>query len=121
MAKDTCDVYCYDPEKVTRLKKHMDKEIIRGTSLIFKVLGDETRLKAAYALSKEEELCVCDVANILGSSVATASHHLRILKKHGLVKYRKEGKLAFYRLDDHHVQELIEVASEHMKEGKINE
>ncbi|MNW68600.1 Cadmium resistance transcriptional regulatory protein CadC [compost metagenome] len=83
---------------------------------MFKVLADETRMKIAYALCEEDELCVCDVANIIGSTMATASHHLRSLKQLGLAKYRKEGKLVFYSLEDDHVRELIRLASTHSKE-----
>ncbi len=83
---------------------------------IFKALSDDTRIKIAYALSIESELCVCDVANIIGSSNATASHHLRLLRNLGLAKYRKEGKLVYYSLDDAHVKQLIKVAFEHQKE-----
>lgn len=119
--KDTCDVYCFDEHKVASLKSHINKENIEGTSMIFKVLADPTRLKIAYALTIEKELCVCDVANVIGSSTATASHHLRTLKKQGLAQFRKEGKLAFYHLDDHHVKELIKIAFEHRNEGKAYE
>ena len=78
------------------------------------------RAKISYALCQDEELCVCDVANIIGSTVATASHHLRTLHKQGLVKYRKEGKLAFYSLDDDHVKQLIIIALAHKKEVKVD-
>lgn len=87
---------------------------------MFKVLADETRMKIAYALCQEDEMCVCDVANIIGSSLATASHHLRTLKQLGLAKYRKEGKLVFYSLEDEHVRELVQIASAHSKEVVIN-
>lgn len=79
-------------------------------------MADDTRMKIAYALCVEQELCVCDVANIIGSSVATASHHLRLLRNMGLAKYRKEGKLVFYSLDDDHVKQLILLAMVHSKE-----
>ena len=62
------------------------------------------RVKIAYVLSLEGELCVCDVANIIESSTATASHHLRLLKNLGIAKYRKEGKVVYYSLDDEHVK-----------------
>ncbi|ALS22859.1 ArsR family transcriptional regulator [Paenibacillus naphthalenovorans] len=83
---------------------------------MFKALADETRMKVAFALCQEDELCVCDVANIIGSTLATASHHLRTLKKMNLVKYRKEGKLVFYSMDDDHVRQLIKLASAHRQE-----
>ncbi|WP_336867358.1 metalloregulator ArsR/SmtB family transcription factor, partial [Peribacillus frigoritolerans] len=71
---------------------------------IFKALSDDTRIKIAYSLSLEDELCVCDVANIVGATTATTSHHLRLLKNLGLANYRKEGKLVYYSLDDEHVK-----------------
>ena len=83
---------------------------------IFKALSDDTRIKIAYVLSLEDELCVCDVANIVGATTATTSHHLRLLKNLGLAKYRKEGKLVYYSLDDDYVKQLIKVAFAHQKE-----
>ncbi len=119
-SKDTCDIYCYDEAKVKRLQDEIQKEDLTSVSRLFKALADENRTKIAYALCQNEELCVCDLANIIGSTVATASHHLRTLHKQGLVKYRKEGKLAFYSLDDEHVKQLIVIALAHTKEVKIN-
>ncbi len=114
--KDTCEIYCYDESKVQRVQTLLDKQDIQGMAKMFKVLADETRMKIAYALCQEDELCVCDVANIIGSSMATASHHLRTLKQLGLAKYRKEGKLVFYSLEDEHVHQLVQLASIHSKE-----
>src|SRR5699024_11709413 len=68
------------------------------------------------ALYKGEELCVCDIANIIGVTVANASHHLRTLHKQGVEKFRKEGKLSFYSLDDEHVEQLFVIGLTHMKE-----
>ena len=118
---DTCEIYCYDEEKVKRIRGELEKEDISSVSILFKVLADENRAKISYALCQDEELCVCDVANIIGSTVATASHHLRTLKKQGIVKYRKEGKLAFYSLDDEHIKQLIVMALAHKKEVKVND
>ena len=118
--KDTCDIYCYDEAKVNRIQGKMQKEDLSSVALIFKALADENRAKISYALCQDEELCVCDVANIIGSTVATASHHLRTLHKQGIVKYRKEGKLAFYSLDDEHIKQLMIIALAHKKEVKVN-
>ncbi|PLS04844.1 ArsR/SmtB family transcription factor [Neobacillus cucumis] len=115
---DVCEVTCVDNEKVKRVKESVSNQNTMAVSQIFKALSDETRIKIAYALSTEEELCVCDVANIVGSTTATASHHLRLLRNLGLAKYRKEGKLVFYSLDDDHVKQLIQIAFEHQKEVK---
>ncbi|WP_079529636.1 ArsR/SmtB family transcription factor [Halobacillus hunanensis] len=113
--KDTCDTFCFDEQKVERLQPQIDE--VEGVELIFKALSDATRLKIAYALTLDEELCVCDVANIIGSTTATASHHLRLLRNMRLAKYRKEGKLVFYSLADEHVHQLVSIAMIHSKEG----
>jgi ArsR family transcriptional regulator, lead/cadmium/zinc/bismuth-responsive transcriptional repressor len=118
---DLCEVPCVDEDKVKRVKESVSKQNTLSVSQIFKALSDDTRIKIAYALSEEDELCVCDVANIVGSSTATASHHLRLLRNLGLAKYRKEGKLVFYSLDDDHVRQLIQIAFTHQKEVKHNE
>jgi DNA-binding transcriptional ArsR family regulator len=120
VSQDQCDIFCYDEEKVTRLKKMMITDDIQEVVKIFKSLADDTRMKIAYILCQEKELCVCDVANIIGSTVATASHHLRLLRNMGLAKYRKEGKLVFYSLDDDHVKQLILNAYTHGKEKKAH-
>lgn len=114
--KDTCDIYCYDEAKVKRIQGEMQKEDISSVSQLFKALADENRAKISYALCQADELCVCDVANIIGATVATTSHHLRTLHKQGIVKYRKEGKLAFYSLDDEHIRQLMVIALTHRKE-----
>ncbi|WP_226577983.1 ArsR/SmtB family transcription factor [Halobacillus litoralis] len=112
--KHTCDTFCYDEELVERMQPKMEQ--IEGVELIFKALSDATRMKIAYALTLEKELCVCDVANIIGSTTATASHHLRLLRNMKLAKYRKEGKLVFYSLADDHVHQLVSIALLHSKE-----
>lgn len=115
---DTCEIYCYDEEKVNRIQGELEKEDLSSVAQLFKALADENRAKISYALCQDGELCVCDIANIIGSSIATASHHLRTLHKQGIVKYRKEGKLAFYSLDDEHIRQLIVIALAHKKEVK---
>ncbi|HBZ83011.1 MULTISPECIES: ArsR/SmtB family transcription factor [Brevibacillus] len=115
---DICEIQCYDEEKVSRLKPHAGESL--GVAKIFKALADDTRAKIIHILSMEDELCVCDVAAIIGSSIANTSHHLRLLRNMGLAKYRKEGKLVFYSLDDDHVRHLILAGVEHAKEQKAN-
>lgn len=111
--KETCEIFSFDAEKVERLKAEVAGT--EGLALLFKALADETRVKIALALTKEE-LCVCDVAHLTGTSVATASHHLRLLRNMGLAKYRKEGKMVFYTLDDEHVATILHQALTHFKE-----
>ncbi|MDF2855344.1 MAG: ArsR family transcriptional regulator [Neobacillus sp.] len=114
--RDICEITCVDDEKTVRVQPLIEKANIFDVTKLFKALSDETRMKIAYALTLEEELCVCDVATIVGATTATASHHLRHLKSLGLAKYRKEGKLAYYSLDDDHVKQLIHIAFEHQEE-----
>ncbi|MGF9711871.1 transcriptional regulator [Paenibacillus sp. JMULE4] len=114
--QDTCEIFCYDEHKVNRVKEKLSKNDFQDMAQIFKVLADHTRLKVAYALCDEDELCVCDVANIIGSTMATASHHLRLLRNMGIAKYRKEGKLVFYSLEDEQLKQMIRLAIEHQKE-----
>ncbi|KAF0821756.1 metalloregulator ArsR/SmtB family transcription factor [Cytobacillus firmus] len=118
--KDTCEIYCFDEDKVNRIQGELVKEDLSGAAQLFKALADENRAKISYALTRDEELCVCDIANIIGATVATASHHLRTLHKQGIVKFRKEGKLAFYSLDDDHIRQLMMIALEHRNEVKAN-
>lgn len=116
LQNDACEVTCIDEEKVKRGKKELLKQNPLEVAKVFKALSDDTRIKIAYTLSLEDELCVCDVANIVGATTATTSHHLRLLKNLGLAKYRKEGKLVYYSLDDDYVMKLIQVAFAHHKE-----
>ena len=117
---DTCEIYCYDEEKVNRIQGDLQKVDISSVAKMLKAIADENRAKITYALCQEEELCVCDIANIIGITVANASHHLRTLHKQGLVKFRKEGKLAFYSLDDEHVKQIMMIALAHKSEVKTN-
>lgn len=117
---DTCEIYCYDEEKVNRIQGDLQTVDISSVAKMLKAIADENRAKITYALCQEEELCVCDIANIIGITVANASHHLRTLHKQGLVKFRKEGKLAFYSLDDEHVKQIMMIALAHKSEGKTN-
>jgi ArsR family transcriptional regulator, lead/cadmium/zinc/bismuth-responsive transcriptional repressor len=119
--RDVCEVTCVDSEKTARVQQQLNKVNISDVTKIFKALSDETRMKIAYALTLEKELCVCDVANIVGATTATASHHLRNLKSLGLAKYRKEGKLVYYSLDDEHVNQLIQIAFAHQEEVAVRE
>ncbi|MDQ0242656.1 DNA-binding transcriptional ArsR family regulator [Bacillus fengqiuensis] len=116
MAKDSCDIYCFNEEKVNSIKSSIDIDEIQRVTKMLKALADETRMKIVFALYRGGELCVCDAANIVGATVATTSHHLRLLHNMGIAKYRKEGKLAFYSLDDEHIEQLIELIFVHQKE-----
>ena len=118
--KDTCEVYCYDEEKVNRIQGNLQTVDISSVAQMLKAIADKNRVKITYALCQDDELCVCDIANIIGVTVANASHHLRTLHKQGIVKFRKEGKLAFYSLDDEHIRQIMMIALAFKKEVKIN-
>lgn len=81
----------------------------------FKALGDPTRLRIAHALSREE-LCVCDLAAVVGASPSVTSHSLRALRQLRLVRYRREGKVAYYCLDDAHIASLLAEGFRHVEE-----
>lgn len=82
----------------------------------FKVLGDPTRVRIAWALSREE-LCVCDLAALLGMSQSAVSHSLRALRDLRLVRHRKEGRIAYYALDDEHIASLLHQGLQHVEEA----
>jgi len=111
--------FYYDKDKVDQIKPLMGD--VKDVELIFKALADPTRLKIAYALTLTEELCVNDVAHIIDSTTATASHHLRLLRNMKLAKYRKQGKVVFYSLDDDHVRQLVYIAMIHAREEDKHE
>lgn len=105
-----------DFQKVEKIKKMLPKDdLIFEMAEIFKVFGDSTRMKIISALL-EDELCVGDIAIITNSTPSAISHQLRVLKQAKLVKYRKEGKIVYYSLDDEHVKEIYEKGREHIEE-----
>ncbi len=113
---DVCEIQTVDEAKVNRLRPKMSET--EGVAPLFKALADDTRAKIIYALALEGELCVCDVAATINSSIANTSHHLRLLRNMGLARHRKDGKLVYYALDDDHVRHLIMCGIEHASELK---
>lgn len=108
VVSDACEIEFVDERKVKRVARAMKSdEAVSALAEIFKVLGDPTRVRLAFALS-HEELCVCDLANLLGVSQSAVSHSLRVLRQMKLVRFRKEGKIAYYALDDDHIARLLE-------------
>lgn len=113
---DTCQVKFVNQELVTSLlNSQHDNKIVERLAEIFGVLADPTRLKICMFLS-ESELCVCDLAAMLGISESAVSHQLRLLRSLRIVKYRRDGKMAFYTLDDSHVTALIRQGLDHARE-----
>lgn len=82
-------------------------------SEVFKALGDPTRIKIIYLLSKND-MCVCDISDTLGMTQSAISHQLRLLRNLRLVRYRKEGKSVIYSLDDEHILNLFNQGMEHI-------
>ena len=95
--------------------KQPDDEYLYELADLFKVFGDTTRIKILYALL-ESELCVGDIALVLGMSQSAVSHQLRVLKDSKLIKFRREGKVIFYSLDDDHVRTIMSMGMEHVEE-----
>ena len=113
--ESVCEVYSIHDEAVEDVKKNMiTREQAEKLAETFKVLGDPNRLKLINALARRE-LCVCDIAFVLGMSTSAVSHQLRILRSLRLVKYRKKGKQVYYTLDDEHILNLFKEGLEHIK------
>lgn len=113
---EVCEITYVDKKKVSSVKNKMKTEkTMQQIAETFKVLGDTTRSKIIFALS-QEELCVCDIANLLGTTKSAVSHQLRVLRNMKLVKYRKEGKMVFYSLDDEHIKNLFSECLRHVEE-----
>lgn len=115
MSQYLCEIPDKNEETISEVTEQMPD--LQNVLTIFKALADETRLKTAFALTLKESLCVCEVADIIQASTATASHHLRYLKQNGLAKSERKGKQIYYSLKDDHVYQLIQLAYEHSKEG----
>ena len=118
MEEQECEVL--HEETVQNVKKQMlDEDILFDVSDFFKMLGDSTRAKIMWALDKHE-MCVCDLAALLGMTKSVISHQLNTLREANLVKFKKEGKNVIYTLDDDHVKDIFEKALEHVLERKEN-
>ncbi len=91
------------------------EELMYGLADFYKVFGDATRVKILCVLL-ESEMCVCDLAELLGMTQSAISHQLRVLKQMKLVKNRREGKTVYYSLADGHIQAIISQGMEHIQE-----
>lgn len=103
-----CEIDLIHPEVVERVRKELpDVETMQDVAAIFQTLADPTRARIIAALALDE-LCVCDVAAVAGLSISATSHQLKRLRDQGVVSFRKEGRLAFYRLRDPRARALIQ-------------
>lgn len=113
---DVCEVLCEHPQTICLAKAEIiSDDHAQQVAETFKILGDATRVKILQILSKRE-LCVCDIAAVTQMGQSAISHQLRLLRSARLVKYRKEGKLVWYSLDDDHITALIKQGIEHIQE-----
>ncbi|WP_036487237.1 metalloregulator ArsR/SmtB family transcription factor [Myxosarcina sp. GI1] len=107
-ADDLCQVRCFNTELVTQIRSTLPNEdTLEEMTVIFGALADRSRVKILYALRNGDELCVCDIAAMLNIKIATASHHLRKMRDLKLLKYRNDGKLAYYSLKDRRVTNIL--------------
>ena len=113
---ECCDFYQVHDDVVKAVKEKMpDEDELYDLAEIFKVFGDSTRIKILYVLF-EQEMCVCDIAQLLNMTQSAISHQLKILKQAKLVRSRRVGKSVFYSLADGHVRTIIAQGREHIEE-----
>ena len=113
-----CDCNVIHQEVVDNTMKNMlEADTFNKLAEFFKIIGDTTRTKILFALD-QNEMCVCDIANVLGMSKSSISHQLGTLRRSGIVKCRKVGKEVFYMLDDDHIKKVFEIGIEHIEHKK---
>lgn len=113
---DGCATRCVDVAKVTAAQARAlpVSDVDRITDL-FRLLGEPTRARLLYALVEAGELCVCDLAVVVGAPETSVSHALRLLRMANVVRARRDGRMVFYSLADAHVRLLLDVTSEHLR------
>ena len=110
-----CDCNVIHQDVVDKTKKNMpDADTFNKLAEFFKIIGDTTRTKILFALD-QNEMCVCDIANVLGMSKSSISHQLGTLRRMSIVKCRRQGKEVYYTIDDDHVKGLFELGIEHIE------
>lgn len=111
-----CEEKYVDDLKLNEVLKFIKSDtVINNLSETFKILGDSTRLKIISSLF-HKELCVCELAELLEISVSAISHQLRLLRSARLVKFRRNGKMIYYSLDDRHIENIINEGLKHTEE-----
>lgn len=113
---ECCDVTYVHSDMIRKVREQMPREdLLADLADFYKVFGDMTRVSILCALL-ESEMCVCDLAELLGMTQSAISHQLRVLKQMKLVKNRRDGKTVFYSLADDHIQNIISQGMEHIQE-----
>lgn len=120
LTADRCSTECLCPEQVAPLiGRTLDGRQVAAGAALFGMLADPTRLRLLHALSLAEELCVSDLALLLGLSVSALSHQLAALRDQGVVSRRKVGRIVHYRLADEHVRHLLRDGLRHAAEPAV--
>ena len=118
VAADRCDCKAIHEEIVAGVRKKMPgEESLLDLADLFKVFGDSTRIRIVSALLYSQ-MCVCDIAVLLGMTKSAVSHQLRVLRQTRLVKYRRDGKIVYYSLDDQHVSSIFKQGLAHINDRK---
>ena len=113
---EKCEVTLIHEDNVKKAVNELpDDELIADLSDMFKIFGDQTRVKILMAL-ESGELCVCDIAAVMNMSQSAISHQLRVLKQSNIVKTRRQGKVVYYSISDDHVKEIFDIAIVHVQE-----
>ena len=113
---ESCNCSVIHEDIINKVKENMiDEELLYDLSDLYKVFGDTTRIKILHVLSISE-MCVCDISALLGIKQSSVSHQLKTLRQAKLVKYRRNGKIVYYSLDDTHVEEIFKQGLAHIEE-----
>ena len=116
MEKHICDCDVIHEEVVDSVRENLQpREAYLHLASLFKMFGDGTRVRILHAL-EQSEMCVCDLACLLGLTKSAVSHQLKALRLANLVKFRREGQIVFYSLADDHVKLIIDMGLEHINE-----
>src|SRR5690349_21703284 len=114
--EELCELKQTNAEAVAEVRRTLVSDrAAAALAATFSVLGDPTRVRLLDALARRE-LCVCDLAELIGSSESAVSHQLRLLRSLRLVRSRRSGRMMFYRLDDDHIRLLLEQSRRHIEE-----
>lgn len=120
LTPDRCETECIHPDQVRPLLgRTLPPAAALGVADLFDTLADPTRVRILQALSLTDEVCVCDLALLLGLSVSGLSHQLRLLRDRGAVTRRKAGRIVYYRLADGHVRRLLQDGLGHAGEHSV--
>jgi len=113
-SSDQCDCFVVHQDAVNRVvEKMLSQEQVEDLAFFYKVFADVTRLKILHALSLEE-LCVCDLAAVLGMNQSAVSHQLKMLRSARVVKTRRSGKMVYYSMDDAHIHRIFQEGKAHL-------